>query len=63
MERNCDSREGMVKGIYFIKIPEENVLNARTIVTLGIYQNGEQIETVSAKFIGPVKRASDAKRD
>jgi len=55
--------EGMVKGIYFIKIPEENVLNARTIVTLGIYQNGEQIETVSAKFIGPVKRASDAKRD
>jgi cytochrome c oxidase accessory protein FixG len=46
--------EGMVKGIFFIKIPEENVLKARTVVTLGIYKNGEQIETV---------KASDAKRD
>ena len=27
--------EGMVKGVYFIKIPEENVLKARTVVTLG----------------------------
>ena len=55
--------EGMVKGVFFIKIPEENVLKARTVVTLGIYQNGERIETVKAKFIGPVKKASDAKRD
>ena len=55
--------EGMVKGIFFIKIPEENVLKPRTVVTLGIYQNGEQIETVNAKFIGPVKKTSDAKRD
>jgi len=55
--------EGMVKGIFFIKIPEENVLKARTVVTLGIYQSGKQIETVNAKFIGPVKKASDAKRD
>jgi polyferredoxin len=55
--------EGMIKSVYFIKIPEENVTNARTVVTLGVYQNGKKIETVKAKFIGPVTKASDAKRN
>ncbi len=55
--------EGMVKGIFFIKIPEQDVTNARTVVTLGVYQNGKRIERVSAKFIGPVSKASDAKRE
>ncbi len=55
--------EGMAKSIFFIKIPEHNVKNARTVVILGIYQNGERIETVKAKFIGPVSKASDAKRN
>ena len=52
--------EGLVKSVYFIKIPEENIAHARTVVTLGVYQDGKQIETVKAKFIGPVKKASDA---
>jgi len=55
--------EGMVKSVFFIKIPEHNVKNARTVVTLGVYQNGERIETVKAKFIGPVSKGSDAKRN
>lgn len=55
--------EGIAKSVYFIKIPESKVNNARTVVTLGIYEHGKQIETVKAKFIGPVTKASDAKRD
>jgi cytochrome c oxidase accessory protein FixG len=55
--------EGFVKSIYFIKMPENDIVNARTIVKLGIYQQGEKIETVKVKFIGPVHKASDAKRN
>ncbi len=55
--------EGMAKSVFFIKIPEHDLKNARTVVTLGVYQNGERIETVKAKFIGPVSKASDAKRN
>jgi cytochrome c oxidase accessory protein FixG len=55
--------EGLLKGVYFIRIPEKQVTNARTVVKLGVYHHGELIETVKVKFIGPVSRASDAKRD
>jgi cytochrome c oxidase accessory protein FixG len=55
--------EGLVKSVYFIKIPEKNVTHARTVVTLGVYQNGKRLEIVKAKFIGPVTKASDAKRN
>ena len=54
--------EGFTKGVYFIRIPEQAITNARTVVKLGIYYNGEKIETIKAKFIGPVHKASDAKR-
>ncbi|MEO5603139.1 MAG: 4Fe-4S dicluster domain-containing protein, partial [Cyclobacteriaceae bacterium] len=54
--------EGMVKMVYFIKIPEKEITNARTVVKLGVYQNGKKVENVKAKFIGPVTKASDAKR-
>lgn len=55
--------EGFVKGVYFIKIPEGNVTNARTLVKLGVYRGEEMIEQVTVKFIGPVSRPSDAKRN
>jgi cytochrome c oxidase accessory protein FixG len=55
--------EGFTKSVYFIRIPEADVVNARTVVQLGIYHNEKKIETVKAKFIGPVHRASDAKRN
>lgn len=55
--------EGMVKGIFFLKIPVQDVKSVRTEVTLGIYEDGKKIETVTAKFIGPVSKASDAKRN
>lgn len=46
--------EAMMKSVYFIKIPEEKITHARTVVRLGIYQNGKKIETLKVKFIGPV---------
>ena len=53
---------GLVKGVYFIKIPDSKVIRASTTVTLGVYKNEHRFETVKVKFIGPVSRASDAKK-
>lgn len=55
--------ESVLKSVYFIKIPAVKVTNARTLVTLGIYHNGKKVETIKAKFIGPVRKAADAKRN
>jgi len=54
--------EGLLKRVYFIKIPESEISNARIVVRLSVYENGKLIEKVKAKFIGPVHKASDAKR-
>jgi cytochrome c oxidase accessory protein FixG len=54
--------EDMIKSVYFIKIPEKQIMNARTVVRLGIYKNGRKVEDLKVKFIGPVRTASDAKR-
>jgi polyferredoxin len=55
--------EESTSSIYFIRIPEAKVTNARTLVRLGVYENGKLIETVKVKFIGPVHKPSDAKRN
>jgi hypothetical protein len=51
--------EDMVKNIFFIKIPAKDVMSARTVVRLGIYENGKRIEIIQVKFIGPVTKSSD----
>jgi hypothetical protein len=48
--------------VYFIKIPEEYITNARTVVRVGVYQDGKKVENLKVKFIGPVTKPSDAKR-
>ena len=55
--------EGMIKGVFFIRIPEGQVKSARTVVEVGVFRNGEQLETIKVKFIGPVSKSSDMKRD
>lgn len=55
--------EGLTKGVYFIRIPENEVTNARTVVRVGVFDGERLIETVKVKFIGPVSKASDAKRN
>jgi cytochrome c oxidase accessory protein FixG len=51
--------EGIMKGVFFIKIPQADVHSARTIVRLGIYKDGKQIEKLKVKFIGPVSKSTD----
>lgn len=54
--------EGMIKGVFFIRIPSDQVKNARTVVEVGIFRNGELLETAKVKFIGPVSKSSDMRR-
>ena len=48
--------EGFSKGVYFIKIPEHEVTSAKTTVKIDVYSKGQKIETIKAKFIGPVSK-------
>lgn len=47
--------EGILKGLFMIKLPEEEISTMKMNVVLGIYQNGNKIETANARFIGPIK--------
>jgi cytochrome c oxidase accessory protein FixG len=53
--------EGMIKGVFFIKISEGELKSARTVVKIGIYKSGKLIDTITAKFIGPVSKSTDVK--
>jgi cytochrome c oxidase accessory protein FixG len=46
--------EGMLKTIYFIKIPAEQIKQSKTVVYLGVYENGKLLEKLKVKFIGPI---------
>ncbi|MGE0771283.1 MAG: cytochrome c oxidase accessory protein CcoG [Cyclobacteriaceae bacterium] len=48
-------KEGMSKGLFMIRIPEEELKTMRTVVWLGVYQHGEKVETQKARFVGPMK--------
>jgi cytochrome c oxidase accessory protein FixG len=48
--------EGILKTIYFIEIPGSQVQSAKTVVNVGVYENGKRIESLKVKFIGPVTR-------
>ncbi len=48
--------EGLLKVIYFIKIPAASITTARTVVILGVYKDGKLLEKVKVKFIGPVSK-------
>jgi cytochrome c oxidase accessory protein FixG len=45
----------MLKGVYFIKIPPDQITSSKTVVMLGVYKDGKRIEKLKVKFIGPVK--------
>jgi cytochrome c oxidase accessory protein FixG len=48
-------REGILKGMIMIKLPESAINSAKTVIELGIYQGDEKLETATARFIGPIK--------
>jgi len=47
--------EGILKGLFMIKLPESEISTLKMNVVLGIYQNGKKIESANARFIGPIK--------
>ncbi len=48
-------KEGILKGVVMVKLPEEALSGMKTIIELGIYKDGEKVETYKVKFIGPIK--------
>ena len=44
----------MLKTIYFIKMPAVDITSGRTIIMLGVYNQGKLLEEVKVKFIGPI---------
>lgn len=47
-------KEGILKGMIMVKLPESAISSMKTIIKLGIYHNGEKVETAEAKFVGPI---------
>jgi len=48
-------KEGILKGLYMVKIPPQLLSSTKTIVQLGVYQNGKRVASSNVKFIGPLK--------
>jgi cytochrome c oxidase accessory protein FixG len=48
--------EDMIKQVWFIRMPADQITHAKTIVMLGIYEEDKLLETVKVKFIGPVSK-------
>ncbi|MFM9075735.1 MAG: cytochrome c oxidase accessory protein CcoG, partial [Bacteroidota bacterium] len=50
------NKESILKAIYLVKIPPENLGAVKTTVRFGIYDGDRKVETVSARFTGPIKK-------
>ncbi|MEQ8244038.1 cytochrome c oxidase accessory protein CcoG [Fulvivirga sp.] len=44
----------LAEGVYFIKIPSENIKSAKTSVTVGVFNGEELVDEIDTKFLGPV---------
>lgn len=54
-------KEGILKGLYMIKMPPEEVKTMKMVVELGVYEQGKRIAGTKARFIGPMKSAANQK--
>lgn len=43
------------KSVYFVKIPADKIGSAKTVIVIGVYRGDKKIETIKAKFIGPIR--------
>jgi cytochrome c oxidase accessory protein FixG len=48
-------KEGFLKGMIMVKLPEEELTGMKTVIDLGFYENGVKVASAKAKFIGPIK--------
>jgi len=49
-------KESILKAIYLVKIPPEKLGSIKTVVQFGIYDGDHQVETVKARFTGPIRK-------
>jgi len=47
-------KDAIVKNLYMIYLPESAITSSKTIVEVGIYQNGKKIQNIKSKFLGPI---------
>jgi cytochrome c oxidase accessory protein FixG len=47
---------GYHKGVMVLKLPNEKLPTTSIKIQLGLYRNGEKIESLSTRFAGPIKR-------
>jgi cytochrome c oxidase accessory protein FixG len=47
-------KEGILKGLYMVKLPPEEVRSMKMTVELGVYEHGKKIISTKARFIGPL---------
>jgi cytochrome c oxidase accessory protein FixG len=48
--------EGLIKNIYFIKIPLDKITKPKTEIILCVYDGDEMVDRINTKFIGPVSK-------
>ncbi len=46
-------KNGYTIGTMFIYINDDEVINRKTVLKIGVYENGERISTISTAFLGP----------
>jgi cytochrome c oxidase accessory protein FixG len=56
------SKEGLLKAVFFIKIHPSEIVSPKTMITIGVYRDGELIEKIKSKFISPVTNAAEWRR-
>ncbi len=54
--------EGLLKNVYFIRISPDRITTPKTNIELGVYREGQRIETITTKFISPVTNAGQWNR-
>lgn len=47
-------KEGIIKSLFIVKIPEKDITTMKTTIQVGVYQDGKKIMTRKARFIGPM---------
>lgn len=44
----------LYKGVFFIKIPKEEIKKSKNVLTIVVYSEGKMIDRINTKFLGPV---------
>ena len=60
-QSNLVPKEGMLKGMFIVKIPADEVRSIKMSIDLGVYDVSDpsakrKIETVRARFVGPIQK-------